>query len=243
MAISLFETRVMLRMLEQLKPARRFLLDTFFPTIETSNAKNVDIDIIKGSRRLAPFVSPTMEGKVVDREGYTTRSYTPPYIKPKMITTAQDFLNRNPGEHIYQSSQNAAQRAATQLVKDLATLENMVNRREEWMAAQLVQTGAVTVTGDGVSDTIDFGMDASHIITLTGGDLWSDMTNSTPLEDLRAWRRLILKDSGIVPNVCVMGSDALDAFIGHTKVKDALDTLVEQPTIGPYDAIFSLDSS
>lgn len=223
MAISLFETRVMLAMLEQMKPVRTFLLDTFFPTIETSNAKNVDIDIVKGKRRLAPFVAPVVEGKVIDHNGYTTRSYTPPYVKPKMITTAQDFLNRAAGEHIYQSSQNAGQRAATQLGKDLSEMENMITRREEWMAASLVQTGSVSVVGDGVNDTIDFGMDASHLITLAGVDLWSDKTNSTPLEDLRTWRRLIVKDSGITPAVVVMGSDAVNAFLAHPDVRTQLD--------------------
>ncbi len=220
----LFETRTMLAALEQMLPVHTFLLSTFFQTIETSMTKHVDIDIQKGKRKLAPFVSPVMEGKVMERLGYTTKTYTPPYIKPKMVTTAQDFLSRNMGETIYGSNDSAASRAAAQVGKDLAYLDEIITRREEWMAAQLLQTGQVAIVGDGVNDVINFGMDASHIITLTGNDLWSDQTNSTPIEDLRAWRRLILKDSGLNADVVVMGSDALDAFLSHPDVQNQLDT-------------------
>jgi len=222
--IDLFDTRTMLRALEQMKPVRTFLLDTFFKTVETSTTKNVDIDIQKGKRKLAPFVAPRMQGKVMDRLGFTTRSYTPPYVKPKMVTTAQDFLTRSMGEHIYQAGDTAAQRAAKQVGKDLAYLEEIITRREEWMASQLLQTGKVAIVGDGVDDEIDFGMDATHIITLTGNDLWSDQTNSTPLEDLRAWRRLILKDSGLNSTDVIMGSDAIDSFLDHPDVQNKLDT-------------------
>lgn len=222
--IDLFETRTMLRALEQMKSAKTFLLDTFFRATETSVTKHVDIDIMKGKRKLAPFVSPRSQGKVMDRLGFATRTYTPPYVKPKMVTTAQDFLTRSMGEHIYASADNAATRAAKQVGKDLAYLEEIITRREEWMAAQLLQTGKVVVQGDGVDDEIDFGMDATHIITLTGNDLWSDQTNSTPIEDLRAWRRLILKDSGMNSTDVVMGTDALDAFLDHPDVQSKLDT-------------------
>ena len=223
-AIDMFDTRTMLEALFQMKPVRKFLLDLFFKRVETSTTEYVDIDIMKGKRKLAPFVSPLVEGKVMDRLGYSVRSYKPPYVKPKMVTTAQDFLRRMAGDTIYTGNDNAAQRALKQLGRDMAYLEEIITRREEWMAAQLVQTGKVSIVGDGVNDLIDFGMDSNHIITLTGTALWSDQTNSTPLIDLRTWRRLILQDSGLNATDVIMGSDALDAFLSHAKVKDQLDT-------------------
>jgi len=206
-----------------MKPARSFLLDTFFSRTEESTSKYVDIDIIKGKRRLAPFVNPKHQGKMVERIGYTTRSYEPPYIKPKVITTADEALRRSAGETMYGSAKTAMDKAEELLAKDLVDLDNMITRREEWMASQLLQTGKVAIVGDGVNDEIDFGMDANHIITLAGADLWSAAT-ATPLEDLRTWRRLIQKDSGLTPNVCVMGSSAIDAFLAHASVTGQLDT-------------------
>jgi hypothetical protein len=222
--LDLFETRTMLAALEQMLPPKTFLRDTFFSNVETSNTEYVDIDIVKGKRRLAPFVAPTHKGKLVERIGWTTNTYKPPYVKPKMVTTAQDFLKRNLGETIYGSADTAFSRAAKQVGKDLRELDEIITRREEWMAAQLLQSGQVRVLGEGVDETIDFQMEASHIITLSGTDLWSDQTNSTPIEDLRAWRRLILRDSGRSVTDVVMGADAVDAFLDHPDVRGKLDT-------------------
>ena len=223
-AIDLFDTRTMLAALEQMLPPKTFLRDTFFSAVETSNTKYVDIDIMKGKRRLAPFVAPVHEGKVVERIGWTTNTYQPPYVKPKMVTTAQDFLKRNMGDTIYGAAESAMQRAAAQVGRDLRELDEIITRREEWMASQLLQTGQVRCLGEGIDQTINFGMDASHIITLSGTDLWSDTTNATPLQDLRAWRRLILKDSGRAATDVVMGTDAIDAFLAHPNVSGKLDT-------------------
>jgi hypothetical protein len=221
--LDLFETRTMLAALEQMLPPKSFLRDTFFSTVETSRTEHVDIDIMKGKRRLAPFISPKKEGKLVERIGRTTRTYKPPYVKPKMVTNAHDFLKRDVGNTIYGAQDSAFSRAAKQVGKDMAELDEIITRREEWMCAQLLQTGQVDVVGDGVNDNINFGMDASHIITLSGGDLWS-AGSATPLEDLRAWRRLVMKDSGRVPTDVVMGYEAIDAFLAHANVKDRLDT-------------------
>ncbi len=222
--IDMFKTRLMLRAMEQMLPVRTFLLVTFFNRTENSNSEYIDIDIVKGKRRLAPFVSPLMEGKVVERLGFTTNSYKPPYIKPKKITTAQDVLTRLPGEAIYGGATTPAERAAQMLAKDLAELDEMITRREEWMAAQIMDTGAVHCVGDGIDQNVDFLMDASHKITLTGNDLWSSThANSQPLDDLKTWKRLIAKDSGMVPNIIVMGTDAADAFCKHSTVSGKLD--------------------
>jgi len=98
MAIDIFNTRTMLAALEQMKRPKTFLLDMFFRAVSTSNTKYVDVDIVKGKRRLAAFVSPVIAGKPVEKRGFTTKSYAPPYIKPKLLTTADDLLNRLPGE-------------------------------------------------------------------------------------------------------------------------------------------------
>lgn len=223
MSIDIFSTRTMLAAIEQIVTARTFLLKTFFPGFQQFESKSVDIDIIKGKRRLAPFVSPVLAGKVMDKRGMTTRSYTPPYIKPKFATGAQEILNRAPGEIVYVGGQSAAQRAATKLGEELAELDETITRREEWMAAQALATGKVNVVGDGINDVIDFSRAADHTVTLTGTALWTD-AQGDPLKNLRAWRRKIIQDSGVAPDTVVLGADAIEAFINNAKVKDALDT-------------------
>lgn len=90
------------------------------------------------------------------------------------------------------------------------------------MAAQALDSGAIVVQGDGVDTSIDFGMPADHKVTLLTTDRWSDAA-SKPDEDLRTWCNKVSKDSGLVPNVCVMGVDAWGAFVDHARIKDKLD--------------------
>ena len=94
---SIFETRTMLAAVEQMHTPSTFLLNTFFAAEETFDTKTVDVDIVKGGRKLAPFVSPRVEGKVVTKDGFQSKNITPAYIKPKMETNAEQLLNRNPG--------------------------------------------------------------------------------------------------------------------------------------------------
>lgn len=223
MAIDMFNTRTMLRAIEQIKPVRNFLRDTIFGQVETHTTKYVDIDIQKGNRRIAAYVSPLLQGKVVTRVGFETKTYEPPYTKEKMVTTAQDFLTRDIGTNVYTGGQSAQQKAQKQLGKDLKTLLDRVDRTEEVQASQAVQTGIVTAVGDGISATIDFGMPSSHKPVLTSTDKWDDLTNSDPLADLKTWRNLVSQDAGMVPRDVVMGSDAIAYFVRNATVKSLLD--------------------
>lgn len=214
MAYDLFNSRTMIQALEQAKPPRTWFLDTFFRgTPRTFNTEAVDIDIMKGKRRLAPFVNPRREGKIVERRGFSTRSYKPAYIKPKMVTTAEDILKRSFGSDIYSPNSGPAAKAAEQVGRDLAELNEQIIRREEWMAAMSLTTGHCLVIGEGINDDVDFLMEATHLPVLTGTGLWTDHTNATPLDDLKRWKRLVAKDSGISPTICLMGLDALDNFL------------------------------
>lgn len=217
--VNLYEFRTMLEALEQRVPPRSFLLDTFFSNTQVHDTETVDIDIVQGKRRLAPFVNRNLEAKLVERNsGFRTLSYKPPYIKPKMITTSADIMKRAPGQTIYGNNQSPFQRASEQLGKDLATLEDMIVRREEWMASMALVNGSVRVIGEGVDDTIDFLMKATHKPVLAGTAKWSDAANCKPLSDLRAWKRIISQDSGLVPTDVIMGTGAYDKFLSSNQV-------------------------
>ncbi|WP_297525133.1 major capsid protein [Sulfurovum sp.] len=224
MAVDIFTPRTMIRALNQENVANTFLLDLLFTNVEVSDTKYVDIDIVKGDERLAPFVAPIVEGELVEDQGYKTNTYEPPYIKPKFMTSAAQLLNeRNPGTSIY-GGESPAQRAALKLTKEIQDGEKMIRRREEWMAAQAITTGTITVSGKGVERVIDFGMAASHKVTLSGTDLWSDTTNSDPISDIKEWGRLVSDDGDANADVIIGGAGAIDALLGHPKVKEALDT-------------------
>jgi hypothetical protein len=203
--IDLFASREMLGVIEANYPVGNFLLETFFrfsdPVVHLTEF--VDVDVKKGSRRLAAFVNPLHEGQPVERKGFETKVFAPPYIKPWRITKAGDLLKRLPGEHVY-GGRTPQERASYQLGMDLADLMEMINRRIAWMAAQALNTGKVLCVGEGVAAEVDFGMAESHKITLSAADKWTADT-SDPIGCLVDWKELLGRDSGLVPDVAVLG--------------------------------------
>ena len=223
MSISIYETRTMLRAMRQEASTNMFLLDMLFGTIETFDTEHVDIDIVKGDERLAPFVSPRIEGKLMEEQGFATRSYKPGYVKPKYITEAADLIkDRTAGDTIYDP--DAPGRDEVRLAKQLSDGENQIARREEWMAAQGLVTGKVDVKGEGINYQIDFGMQASHKVTLSGNSLWSDVTNSYPIEDVSKWCDLVSEDGQVNADILILGIDASAAFLKNKGVREQLDT-------------------
>lgn len=218
----IFDTLTMLEAIEQMPTPRRFLMDTFFNAgmPETFGTETVTIDIVKGQRKMAPFVHPTLPGSVSQRTGISSSTYKPPYIQPKRVTRAELILKRGAGENPF-STRTALERAGERLGRDLVELDDEITRREEWMCAQVLTTGRLRVVGDGVDDTIDFRMEDTHKVTLATGR-WNT-SDSDPIGNLRQWRRLIAKDSGRSANVAVLSAEAQDSFHNNDSVLKQLN--------------------
>lgn len=214
MSIDMFQPRVMRAALEQLKEPRQFLRPLFFSTVETQETEHVDVDVITEGRRLAPFVSPNGPGKLVEREGYTTSTVTPPMVAPKMVVTIPDLQNRVPGEHVY-AQKSAEERLGEIVRRDLRTLENSIARTEEWMCAQALFNSAIAISGDDVTRTITFSRDSSVTKGLLGAsDRWSAATADIP-KQIRGWRRDIIKLCGLAPDVMIASPEAIDAMLAN----------------------------
>lgn len=222
MAIDPFETRTMLEALEQMTPARSFLRDTFFKGERTFATKHVDLDVRQGSRKVAAYVSPLAEGKVVEKAGYTTSTFTPPYLKEKEPIHPSEFLNREAGAVLYATGEDPSSRLEKETGRILADLDDRFSRAEEIQAAQALNTGIVTCVGEGINATVDFQMPAAHKITLTGTDLWTDAA-SDPVQNFIDWCDTMAKNGGLVPDAAVIGLDAWKAARKNTAFREALD--------------------
>ena len=99
--ISIYEPRYLAEVVRTTPLVRTFFLDNYFTNVKTFATKSVDIDVVKGDRRMASFVHPLVGGQVLKNEGYQTESFTPPLINPLTVTTANDALERMPGEDLY----------------------------------------------------------------------------------------------------------------------------------------------
>ncbi|PCO28259.1 major capsid protein [Morganella morganii] len=234
--MNIFDTNVLIQVVPNLMTSQNWLLDKFFPNITESDTEEVSIDVDVGLRRLAPFVSPLVEGKLVESRKFQTNSFKPAYIKDKRAPDLRKPIRRQIGERIG-GQYTAAEREMLNLQFELTDQIDMINRRLEWMAASALQTGTVTVTGEGYeTQVVDFGRSSDLTIALSGADKWpvkvdAGKTNTQPSDDIEDWAQRMLKESGAVATDIVFTTKSWKAFRLDTSVKDSAITF---PALSPF---------
>jgi len=224
MAKEVFDRRVIQGSVEQMFPVNMGLYDLFFggKEVEPVDTEYVEIDVYKGSRRISKYSKRGHRGSQVENVGYKTVTHKPPLMSPEKTTRAAELFKKEFGKSVYDDSGSSA-RAYAKLGKDFAELKEMCERTKLTQVSDALSTGTITIVEDGETRVIDFDMPASHKIILSGGDLWSDTTNSDPIADIKAWKRLASQDSGVVCDAMVFGNDVVDAFVAHPKVQAYMD--------------------
>lgn len=212
MALSIYDTTTLIRVVENLKEPSQFLLDMFFPSTTQSDTEFVTIDVFDGKRRLAPFVNPLQEGKFVEPIGFRSPTFKPPYIKPKTRLDPTRPIRRGIGERIGGGGVTPAERAAANLRVEMEDQLAQINRRLEWMAASALANGTLTVVGDGVpTAVIDYGRDPALNVTLTGANRWGQ-PGVSPSADIDVWSAQVLKASGFPVTDVVFTPSSWRAF-------------------------------
>ena len=218
----------LVQVVPNLKRPQKFLLDRFFPNIVEADTEEVAIDVQVGIRRMAPFVSPLVEGKLVESVGMKTNRFRPAYIKDKRAPDLRRPVRRSIGEKIG-GDLEPGEREMINLQYEMEDQIDMIDRRLEWMAASALTTGTVVVAGEGYDTAlVDFGRDSRLSIALTGSDRWgqgltgpngTDPKVSTNITD---WQALVLRLSGAVTKDLVFTNKAWGLFLNGTGVQAAI---------------------
>lgn len=218
-----YTTREMLEAIELRNPMKTFFANKFFSVHHTHIAEIIEVDVRKGKRKMAPFVAPRKGGKVITREGFKTNTFRTPKIAPERIMTIDDISKRGLGENLY-SRKTPEERADELMARDFSELEKSIVDRIEWMVRQILFYGKIDVTdiSAGIDIQIDFGFENKYI--LDDSVLWS-VSSINPIDDLKQWRRDVIKKTGTAPNVCFMGSEVSDIFMKNNFIIKAMDTL------------------
>lgn len=235
--MNIFDTNVLIQTVPNLMTSQNWLLDRFFPNIVESDTEEVSIDVDVGLRRLAPFVSPLVEGKLVESRKVQTSSFKPAYIKDKRAPDLRKPIRRQIGERIG-GQYTAAEREMLNLMNEMSDQIDMINRRLEWMASNALQTGTVTVEGEGYDTVVvDFGRSSNLTIALSGDDKWpvkvdAGKTNTQPSDDIEDWAQRMLKESGAVATDIVFTTKSWKAFRLDTTIKDSAIVFPAQSPFG-----------
>lgn len=220
--MDIFATAVLSRVLAELPAPAPFILNSFFRNIQTETSEEIHFDVDSSRRRLAPFVAPIVAGKVVLDKGYTTKTFTPAYIKDKRVFDSNRPFKRAIGERIG-GELAPAQRLQLALANNLLDQIGMLTRRQEVMAIEALRTGAITVTGDMYpTQVVDFGRHADLTVTLAGATLWG-AAGVEPLDNVQDWSMKVTEKSGSTANTLVMDVEAWKLFSASAKVQKLLD--------------------
>ena len=221
MAIDIYSTAFLNRVVDELSPVPTVFLDLFFGEVLNHDTEEVYFDKVTDKPRLTPFVHPLHEGKVVDSLGYATKSVKPAYVKDLRVHNPLKALKRRAGEALT-GSLTPAQRQQANIVADLADQNRMFTRRLEVMAVEAIRDGKATIIGEGFNAVIDFGRDNSLTDTLTTVDRWNESADVDIPGQLETWSQQIADFDGNV-EVVIMDAKAWKLFSKNTKVRALLD--------------------
>jgi hypothetical protein len=229
--VDFYSTDVLNRVVTSLLGEPQFLLDRYFPTVQTETSEEIHFDVLDGKRRIAPFVSPLVEGQIVASLGFKTYTFKPAYVKDKRVFDMHKPLKRSPGEPIGGNMSPQARLNAL-IAQGMSDQVSMLNRRLEVMAGELLTTGKLTISGDKYPTVVvDFGRAAGN--TIVASPLWS-VTTSTPITDLTNWSTTALQSQGIMLTDVIMSVDAWVTFRANQSVNDYLERvriLTQPPTL------------
>jgi len=218
--MDLWTTDTLSRVVASLLGESQFLLDRYFPLVQAETSEEIHFDIMDGKRRISPFVSPLVEGQIVEMLGWRTGTFKPAYIKDKRVFDMNRPLKRWAGESLG-GSMSPMDRLRAMIARETEDQLNMLRRRQEVMAGEVLATGKSTIVGDKYPQVVlDFGRAAGN--TVTAGTLWS-AAGSHPLNDLQTWSQIALQSTGIWMVDVIMPVPVWTVFRDHPDVQNRLN--------------------
>lgn len=211
-----YTTGTLLRVLQSIERPVLHFRDRYFRSWHQETGKRIFFDRVSGKPRIAPYVHPRIEGKIVEQRGFQTDSFEPPYVKPKHELDPEQWLKRLPGE-AFLGSMSPQQRRDLTVQMILREHEEMVSVREEVQIAEALRTGVVTVVGEGFNGEVNFQRDPDLTVVLTGTDRWSDSTqDGQVLAQIEEWALMVREASGgFIVDEVTMAPDAWQAFLAR----------------------------
>jgi len=211
MEFELYDLATLLQVRRRVDNAPVFWLNFFGRQINFETPYIDFENVNRRYRKLAPFVAPNVQGRVISSQGSRLTRYAPAYVKPKSVIDPNKVIARQPGEVPYQPLSNAQRRDAV-IAEETRDHKARLTNRNEWLAANAVIFGSVTISGeDYPTKFVDFGRDPSLTVILTGAAKW-DQTTAKPMADIKGVRRKAADLSGVRIRRVIFGEGAWDLF-------------------------------
>jgi len=184
------------------------------------DTERVELDVIREDPDIAVVVQDLTAG-ARDNEAtrYTNKSFVPPIFKEKGAITSYHQIKRQPGENPFANPDYGAN-ALGEAFRVFRKLERKIRRSVELMAAQVLQTGVLTLSDAGGNTlyTLDFKPKSANHATVST-DWAVDGSSGDPLTDLEAQVRVIRQNGKKSPKRMVFGTSAWQRFRANSDVQ------------------------
>lgn len=209
-------------------PVDMKIVNMVMPKQEAGTTQKIEFDLYEGGTDIALKGSFAQQANVVNKDGYKTIQINPMQINEEIADSNENVNKKVIGEddlgNLTGGMTQAEQREIVEDMKGFAKLKKRALRLIKRTTYELLTTGKVTVSQDGVAvDEVDFGM--TNIIVndnATAGQYqWLDTTNSHPVEQLETSAEGM---GEFAPDTFVLGTQAKIAFMAHPKTITADNT-------------------
>lgn len=233
MPINIYQTQTMLAAMQLMPKRPTFLRDRYFPTTDRDVFVTEDVLVEfkdEKSRKLAPCVVPMKGGIPVARDGYKTVRYTPANVAPERVLTIDQLNKKQFGETLF-SQKSPEQREASILAGDIKDLGELIDSREEFMAAQTLFNNGYSMKhyadqygGDKYEEyKINFYDGESNGAVYTLSTKWTTSTPATTIMKDLYNMAMMNKKRGLPATDVVFGEDVASVLLGNQSFQDLMD--------------------
>ena len=134
-----------------------------------------------GAMGMTPFAAPGSPAPVTtDDDWYSEGSARAAYYKEKKYFD-ESYLN-NLANELNPVIRKTAEQI---LARTISKFNYRINRRREWMLSKMLFDGGFSYSQEkGIKFSVDYGIPASHKVTLAGNDVWGTGSTRNPIEDI-----------------------------------------------------------
>jgi hypothetical protein len=214
MAIGVYDSAELLEAVELGKRFKPFLIPAAFGRTTVQDAEFLSFDEYTDDRMIMPLCNPLVAGIVATAQGFTTKSFTPAYFKAKDAIPFSLVEKRGLGQPF-----GTSQTFEDQLVLKGIEQQMRWDRTKEYLASQILKTGAITIAGeDGSAYELDFARTGALTSTLLTTDQWGE-TDVSPIDGVEAFVLLLDKPC----KKMVFGSKSWKNFRNDPKFDNVVD--------------------
>ena len=172
-----------------------------------------------GTVGMTPFAAPGAPAPVTtDDTFYGEGSARAAFFKEKRYFDEQ-FLNnlQDPMDPFKRK------KAEQVLAENLQKMNYRIDRRREWMLAQMLFRGGFTYTQEkGLRLSVDYGIPSTHKLQLVGNDVWGTGSTRNPVEDIFDMKKILSDDAGVSPEYTITTTEVIKMLMFDSNVQELL---------------------